>query len=154
MVRKHSKRKLEDWISLCRERGLRKTRALDGLLGILMTAERPLTLADLHLRVKNVCPCDKATVYRCLLRLEMAGVVRRLGLHERSAYFVLLDPSTHNDYLICTECGSIAPLSIDCPVHQLEEAISRQSGFTRLYHELEFFGVCPRCQPATHRAGS
>jgi Fe2+ or Zn2+ uptake regulation protein len=56
-----------------------------------------------------------------------------------------LIPGRHQDYLICTECGSIEPIQAPCPVHQLEKEISEKTGYKNLYHELEFFGVCPRC---------
>ena len=89
--------------------------------------------------------CDKATVYRLLTRLETHGIIRRLGLHNRSAYYSMLFPGHHDDYLICTECGAIEKLDLACPVEKLEAQISRESGFRKLYHELEFFGVCPAC---------
>jgi Fur family ferric uptake transcriptional regulator len=54
-------------------------------------------------------------------------------------------PGKHSDYLICTQCGTIESLDIACPVEALESQISQQSGFKKLYHELEFFGVCPAC---------
>ena len=88
---------------------------------------------------------DKATVFRLLQRLTEHGVVRRLGLHERAAYFTLLIPGKHSDYLICTSCGSIEPVKAPCPVHALEDEIREKTGFRNLYHELEFFGVCPKC---------
>ena len=89
--------------------------------------------------------CDKATVFRLLQRLTEKGMVRRLGLHERAAYFTLLLPGVHRDYLVCTDCGSIKAIEAPCPVHQLEDEIRRETGFVDLYHELEFFGRCPKC---------
>ncbi|MGC6565977.1 MAG: transcriptional repressor, partial [Akkermansiaceae bacterium] len=73
------------------------------------------------------------------------GMVRRLGLHERAAYFTLLLPGIHRDYLICTECGSIEAIQAPCPAHELENEIREETGFVDLYHELEFFGRCPKC---------
>ncbi|MDB4597234.1 hypothetical protein OAG86_03015 [Akkermansiaceae bacterium] len=32
-----------------------------------------------------------------------------------------------------------------CPVHKLQEEIRKETGFQNLYHELEFFGTCPKC---------
>lgn len=149
MNKKGRQRSLQEVVELCRQRGLRKTRALDRLLEVLMETECPLTLAELHRQATRTVGCDRATVYRCLLRLERVGIVRRLGLHERAAYYTLPDPGVHNDYLICTACGSIAPLKIECPVHALEEEISQRYGFIQLHHELEFFGVCPECQKSS-----
>jgi Fur family transcriptional regulator, ferric uptake regulator len=79
------------------------------------------------------------------MKLQERGIIRRLGLHDRAAYFTILLPGLHNDYLICTHCGTIQRLEISCPVVALEEKIATESGFSGLYHELEFFGICPKC---------
>ena len=136
---------LTDTIARCRAAGLRRTWALEELLKLLIDSPTPLSFADLadSSRLKN--RCDKATVFRLLVRLEKHGISRRLGLHERAAYYTVNHPGEHSDYLICTECGKIEALDLACPVEALEKKISRQSGFKRLYHELEFFGICPAC---------
>ena len=125
--------------------GLRRTKALGAILECLASHERPMTLAELtgcgHLSKQ----CDQTTVFRLLQRLNDKGMVRRLGLHERAAYFTLLIPGEHRDYLICTDCGSIESIQAPCPVHKLQEEIQRDTGFQNLYHELEFFGTCPKC---------
>jgi len=119
---------LDNLLLKAKEVGLRRTKALKALLNCLEKAERPMTLG-----------------FRLLQRLSEKGMVRRLGLHERAAYFTLLIPGIHQDYLICTDCGSINTVKSPCPVHQLEEEIRQKTGFTNLYHELEFFGTCPKC---------
>ncbi len=136
---------LEDLILRCREVKLRRTRALEGLLTTLIEKKRPMTLAELAESPRLAKTCDQATVYRLLQRLAGHGILRRLGLHERAAYFTLLIPGEHSDYLICTDCGSIEPIAAPCPVHELEAEIREKSGFRGLYHELEFFGICPSC---------
>ena len=136
---------LEELVARCRESGLRRTKALEVLLDTLLQADQPMTLAKLEEAPALASQCDKATIYRLLHRLTDAGIVRRLGLHERAAYFALILPDQHRDYLICTECGTIAPVDAPCPVHELEEEIREKTGFHNLYHELEFFGTCPKC---------
>ncbi len=136
---------IRDVIERCRSAGLRRTKALEELIATLLESPRPMTLSELATSARLADQCDKATVFRLLQRLNEHGLVRRLGLHERAAYFTLLMPDRHNDYLICTACGSIAPINAPCPVHQLEDEIREKSGFKNLYHELEFFGVCPKC---------
>jgi len=90
-----------DWaIRTCRERGLRRTKAMQELLRSLIGSERPMTLAELCGLESLAEQCDRATVYRLLGRLEERGVVRRLGLHERSAYYVFSYPGEHHDYLV------------------------------------------------------
>ena len=132
-------------IERCRSVGLRRTKALEELVMTLLENLRPMTLSELASSKRLSDQCDKATVFRLLRRLTEHGVVRRLGLHERAAYFTLLVPGNRSDYLICTRCGSIEPIQAPCPVHQLEDEIREKTGFKNLYHELEFFGVCPKC---------
>jgi Fe2+ or Zn2+ uptake regulation protein len=132
-------------VERCRMAGLRRTKALEELIATLLEHDRPMTLAELASSKRLAEQCDKATVFRLLQRLAGHGIIRRLGLHERAAYFTLLVPGKHSDYLICTSCGSIEAIQAPCPVHQLEEEIRVKTGFRNLYHELEFFGVCPKC---------
>lgn len=136
---------LQSLLNRCRAAGLRRTRALEGLLATLSENTLPMTLADLANSDRLVSLCDKATVFRLLQRLTDKGLVRRLGLHERAAYFVLLIPGQHHDYLICTECGKIDPVQAPCPVHELEEEIREKSAYQNLHHKLEFYGICPAC---------
>jgi Fur family ferric uptake transcriptional regulator len=136
---------IKETIDRCRIAGLRRTKALEELLTTLLENKVPMTLSHLAASKRLADQCDKATVFRLLQRLIEHGVVRRLGLHERAAYFTLLVPGKHSDYLICTSCGSIKPIAAPCPVHQLEDEIRKETGFQNLYHELEFFGICPKC---------
>lgn len=139
---------LDAVIARCRAEGLRRTKALENLLATLLASERPMTLAELTESPLLANQCDKATVFRLLQRLADKGILRRLGLHERAAYFALLLPGQHRDYLICTDCGSIEPIKAPCPVHELEKEIQFTTGYKNLYHELEFFGTCPACAQA------
>ena len=136
---------VEQTIGQLRKAGMRRTKALEELILTLFENDKPMTLSDLCGSKRLVGLCDKATVFRLLQKLAVHGVVRRLGLHERAAYFVLLVPGQHSDYLICTSCGSIESIQAPCPVHHLEDEIRDKTGYRNLYHELEFFGVCPAC---------
>lgn len=139
---------LRETVDRCRKAGLRRTKALEELAATLLDSGRPMTLAELAASPRLADQCDKATVFRLLQRLMEHGIIRRLGLHERAAYFTLIVPGRHADYLICTSCGSIEAIQAPCPVHQLEDEIRKTTGFRNLYHELEFFGICPACSPA------
>lgn len=135
----------KDLLEKAKNSGLRRTKALEAILTCLAEHNRPMTLSELTSCGHLAEQCDKATVFRLLQRLSDKGMVRRLGFHERAAYFTLLVPGIHRDYLICTDCGSIEAIEAPCPVHKLEEEIRRETGFVGLYHELEFFGCCPSC---------
>lgn len=128
-----------------RAAGLRRTKALEDVLSILIHACQPLTLADIAESHDLGSGADKATVYRLLMKLQERSLIRRLGLHDRAAYYTIILPGEHHDYLICNDCGRIEKLDISCPVEALEKQIAKKSGFKKLYHELEFFGQCPDC---------
>ena len=71
--------KLSWAVARCRERGLRRTKAMEEVLRELIRRDGPVTLAELAVSERLVEQCDKATVYRLLMRLEEKGIVRRLG---------------------------------------------------------------------------
>ena len=144
-MKETQRQQLEAILDQCKDAGLRRTKALSMLVETLITSDSPMTLADLSEHKNLTELCDRATVFRLLQKLSDKGVVRRLGLHERAAYFTLLIPGRHQDFLICTDCGDIQPINAPCPVHQLEKEIATKTGYTNLYHELEFFGTCLAC---------
>ena len=78
---------LHSIIKRCRAEGLRRTVALEKLLTTLIESSRPMTLAELVESPLLANQCDQATVFRLLQRLADKGILRRLGLHERAAYF-------------------------------------------------------------------
>ena len=139
-------------IQRLRQRGARRTRALELVIAELARRRAPVTLAELASTPAIREQCDPATVYRLVMKLEEHGMVRRLGLHERSTFFLLVVPGQHHDYLVCTECGKMEEIDMACPVHALEAQLEKSSGFRHIYHELEFFGICPACSPSVAAA--
>jgi Fe2+ or Zn2+ uptake regulation protein len=138
---------VETCVAQLRSRGLRRSQGLDALLHHMAAFHHPATLADLA-KVPSLAGLDQATIYRLVMKLESAGLVRRLGLHDRATYFQLVVPGHHHDYLVCTSCGKIEDIELTCPVEPLEREVMARSGYTRVYHELEFFGTCPACSVA------
>lgn len=132
-------------LARAKECGLRRTKALELVVEALAGAGTPVPLTELEKMPTVAGVCDRTTLFRLLNRLSEHGLVRRLGLHERAAYFTLAMPGGHHDYLICKECGSVEILQVDCPVRELEKEVALTSGYTQLYHELELYGVCPSC---------
>lgn len=132
-------------LASAKESGLRRTKALEAVVEALAAVGTPLPLNDLEKEPTVAGVCDRTTLFRLLNRLSEHGLVRRLGLHERAAYFTLAMPGGHHDYLICKVCGSVQILEVDCPVRKLEKEVAQTTGYTQLYHELEIYGVCPSC---------
>ena len=131
-------------IALVRSLGMRRTRLLESVLRELAGRDRPVTIGQIEESIGSVC--DTATLYRMIERLVEAGVLRRIGFHERARYYELVIPGRHHDYLICTACGAIGDIELACPVDTLERELAERTGYTGLQHDLLFFGRCPECQ--------
>lgn len=142
---------------LCEEMGLRRTPAREAVLEFFSTQSQPVTLAQVCEGKAVKAQCDPATVFRTLQTLEGMGLLRRIWLHERTPFFVLLFPGDHRDYVLCTGCGKVEETQLECPVGKLEKEVADKLGYTGLRHELGFYGVCPDCQkrhpaePHVHR---
>ena len=84
------------------------------------------------------------TVYRCLLKLEEAGLVLPADLGDGiSRYEYNTCSEHHHHHIVCKECGSIEALD-DCDVVILENAVKKM-GYQNVSHRLEFSGICKNC---------
>ncbi len=138
-----------EWaLGFCREKGMRRTHALRQILRVLFRLDRPIGWANLAKEPALADSCDPSSIFRILVKLEEIGLVRRMGSPERSYYFMLNLPGEHHEHIICRECGKIENLEVECPVEKLEKKVTSKTGYRDVYHELEFFGVCPTCQTA------
>lgn len=129
-----------------RRKSRRVTIPRQAILAILRVRRRPLTIKEIY-NALSPGDCDLATVYRSLNLLERMGMVKRVELGESAARFELLgeDDDGHHHHLICTRCSDIIELE-ECFPEALQDRIAARSGYAKVTHRLEFFGVCPRCQ--------
>lgn len=99
-----------------RAAGLRATAARAAVLECMLSAEGPLTHADVCERLADA-GFDRATVYRNLADLTDAGLLRRSDLGDHLWRFELKTEHEHHEHadevhphFVCTECGSVACL--------------------------------------------
>ena len=134
----------EDIVAKLRPQGFRRTDGIIALLTEMAMRHRPVTLTDLG-EMPSLSGRDQTTIYRLMMKLEEAGAVRRFGFHGRSMHFQLVIGGHHHDYLVCTSCGDIAQVEVNCPLGPMEREVASKSGWRDIQHELEFYGVCPDC---------
>ncbi len=135
---------VETVIEQLKSQGLRRTAALEALLTEMARSHRPMTFAELG-ALPSLAGRDQATIYRIIMKLDEAGVLRRLGFRDRAAHYQLIIPGHKHDYLVCKGCGTVAEVEVAQPLEPLEREIAAQSGWNAIEHELEFFGLCPSC---------
>ena len=127
--------------------GQRYTDGRRQLVDMLVAAGDPQTIADLLARDANLA---QSSVYRNLVVLEKAGVLRRvIGGDEFGRYELAEDLSSHHHHLVCTNCGSVQDVEFDHEFeHQLHDAVDRfasQFSFAVDTHRLDLMGICRNC---------
>jgi Fur family ferric uptake transcriptional regulator len=129
-----------------REHGLRATHGRIAIVRQLDASRVPLTLADIHAKVR-AAGCDFATVFRFISILEEKDLVERVAWIDGSTRHEIRarDGHHHHHYLICRTCQKVEPID-QCVVKQVENRIAKERGYAALSHSLQLSGVCPECQ--------
>jgi Fe2+ or Zn2+ uptake regulation protein len=116
------------------------------LVEVLGAADRPVTIPEILRRRRGL---KQSSVYRNLVVLEQAGVVRRLVTHDEfTRYELAEDLLGHHHHLVCSECGRIDDLP---PTPGLERSVAAAvaaaaaAGFQTDHHRFDLVGRCARC---------
>jgi Fur family transcriptional regulator, ferric uptake regulator len=118
------------------------------ILEILHHHAHPITSKDI-LAALPKGQCDLATIYRTMHLLEEKGIVKRLDFSDGAARFELVDEAGgHHHHLVCTRCAAAIRIA-ECFAREMDARVAAEHGFTGVTHKLEFFGLCPRCQPGS-----
>jgi Fur family ferric uptake transcriptional regulator len=135
-----------------RTNGLRATHGRIAIVKLLDASEVPLTLADIHEKVRAK-GCDFATVFRFVSILEEKKLVQRVAWIDGTTRHEICarDGHHHHHYLICRECHKVEPIE-DCVVERFEDQIAKERGYAGMSHSLQLSGVCPKCQKPKPKA--
>lgn len=125
---------------------VRLTPVRERVLKHLAHREVPATLHEISGSAELAQQFDDATVYRTLVLLVELEIARQLQFRDRATCFVLSAPGECFSFLVCRCCGAIKPIPHGEELHSLEEQMNELHGYTGLTHELEIYGVCPKCQ--------
>jgi Fe2+ or Zn2+ uptake regulation protein len=133
-------------LQVCLEARMRLTPIRKTILAFLAAQRLPVSL-DAVMQAEGLRGgCDAATAYRTLMLLRELEVIRQVSLPNRISYFVLNVPGESRHFLVCRCCGALGELPASAAVAALEQEVAQTQGYTRLLHELTFYGICPACQ--------
>ena len=125
--------------------GYKLTAQRRAVLNAIVKSREHLTPAAVHKRAIQENPnVGLVTVYRTLDVLSEMGLVCRVHRGGRSRSYTLA-PVGHHHHMICTECGAVTDFT-NCDLSELENKLSRETGFEIEGHLLEFSGRCLDCQ--------
>jgi len=131
-----------------RSRGQRYTPLRKALVRKVRAAAHPLAIHDILASGKRLA---QSSVYRNLVVLEQAGVIRRLAATGSgfARYELAEDLTEHHHHLICTSCGSVedlpAPVGLERTVQKATAALASRRGFRVRAHRVDMLGLCSRC---------
>ena len=124
---------------------LKVTPARRKIVEVLSVEHGPFSVEELHQRYLKKT-CDLATVYRTITSLEQKSILKRCEFGDGVARYELLDESDHHHHhLVCRQCKRVELIELP----KVEESIhtfAKKTGFKKVSHILELFGVCPKCQ--------
>lgn len=126
-----------------RDAGLRKTGPRMAVLGVLERAKSPLSHADVAAALDDTL--DRATVYRNLMALTEASLVRRTDLGDHVWRFELVREFTAHEtahpHFVCTDCGTVSCMpGVTVRIDGGGAAAVARKGF-----EVQLRGVCGDC---------
>lgn len=122
----------------------RDTKQREAVLRVLRNTRSHPTADQIYDEVRKDIPnISKSTVYRNLQVLQEDGLITELNMNgTRSRYEVKQDSHYH---FRCERCGRV--FDLDEPViHDLDDRVAKKTGFTVLYHQTEFRGLCNDCK--------
>ncbi len=100
------------------------------------------------------------TVYRTLDLLVRMGLINKLDIGDGQSRYESTSgkKKEHHHHLICTDCGKIIDYSdfmeeeLDL-VRKTEKNLAKKYNFTVKDHNIEFYGLCEKCQKKQHKEG-
>lgn len=135
---------LELGIARLRAAGKRLSQARIALIGLLVQEVRPLSIEEIHAKVRKATLCNLVTVYRCILTFEELGLVRKEfsfeGImlwqyvrEENAVYRVVSKVSADSEAL---DPGLSEVLG---KAFEGVEAVLRARGYSEIGHRARFF---------------
>jgi Fur family transcriptional regulator, peroxide stress response regulator len=137
--------RLEQMARLLREVGCRLTPQRLAILRILSKSAGHPSAEQIYEQIRAYYPTTSlATIYKTLNLLKNMGEVFELTLAVGGSHYDGNKPYPH-PHVICTKCGQILDPEFGA-MTGISQEIARQTGYKITHQQLNFFGLCPKCQ--------
>jgi Fur family ferric uptake transcriptional regulator len=104
-----------------------------------------MSINQLDKKVKEMLPgTGLATVYRALETLEELRLIVKVHL-EDGCHSYAVAPEGHMHPVVCTECSRVIEFA-ECPLGELSEKLTQDTGILIENHFLQLFGKCRECR--------
>ncbi len=133
----------EEFRLILNSRSQRITNPRLEILGTLKLNHDPLTISEIHGKLKNK-KTDLATVYRTINLFAELGIVNEIDFKDEFMRYELVYDRHHHHHIVCKKCKKVENVEA-CVLEELEKLLNKK-GYTEISHSLEFFGVCEKCK--------
>jgi Fe2+ or Zn2+ uptake regulation protein len=128
---------------------MRQTPQREGILRVLNTSDRPLTVEEISARMEEN-RSGLPTIYRNLERFIQEGWAENILGQDQVMRFVRCNSKHHHHHLQCEHCGRMVEVDT-CGVEDSLRQLELSSGFRITRHQLSLFGLCTECQSLEKR---
>ncbi|MFC1941219.1 Fur family transcriptional regulator [Chloroflexota bacterium] len=136
-------------IAALKQHGYKLTPQRQAVIKLIASSQGHLTPAAIYEKVHQDHPnVGLVTIYRTLEILDKLGLICEVHAGGNCRSYLARRPSEHHHHLICSNCGRVDDFT-DCNLSELEQSLSKNSGFRIDGHLLEFIGLCRNCRQVT-----
>jgi len=137
--------RLDQLIRVLKGAGHRLTPQRLAMLKVIAKSEGHPSVERIYEQIKADFPTTSlATVYKTLSLLKEMGEVLELSFPPLGSRYDGNRPYPH-PHVICTGCGKILDPEFTS-MAEISQEMARQTGFQITHHQMNFFGLCPKCQ--------
>ena len=128
-----------------RQHGYKLTPQRRAVIQTIVSTQDHLTPAAIYERVHQAHPnLGLVTIYRTLEILAELELICEVHAGGNCRSYTV-GTSGHHHHLICSSCGRVVDFT-GSHLGELEQKLSRETGFRIDGHLLEFIGLCQACQ--------
>ena len=127
------------------KKGLKCTPQRQAVLKVIRDTNASISINTIHMKVKEILPnTGLATVYRALEKLVELELAVKVHL-EDGCHSYAIAPEGHSHPIVCTDCNKVIEFA-ECPIEDLSQKISEDTGVEIINHFLQLFGKCRECR--------
>ncbi len=131
-----------------RQHGYKLTPQRRVVIQTITSNQDHLTTAAIYEKVRQDYPTiGLVTIYRTLEILAKLGLICELHAGDSCRSYTI-STLGHHHHLICSNCGTVVDFA-GFELGEVEQSLSKETGFRIDGHLLEFVGLCQACQKTT-----
>jgi len=130
-------------MSLLAAKHLKPSAARADVLKICLSSGTPLDVDSVAQKLNG--KVHLATIYRTLERFVSVGLLERVDFQEGKFRYEYMHH--HHHHAVCENCGKVEDITESASeIKDIEQRLTKDSGFSVTKHVLELFGLCNKCQ--------